>query len=314
MELRTLGASGLKVSAIGLGGNTFGRSVRGEDAVRVIHRALDLGITFVDTADIYGGSGASEELIGTALQGRRADVVLATKCGNPMDDHPSHRGLSRRWIMQSVEGSLRRLRTDYVDLFQFHVPDADTPLEESLRALDDLVKQGKVRYAGVSNFAAWQMAQGIGISQQHGLVRWISAQNHWNILEGVDDPYLLTAARALGFGVIPYMPLAGGLLTGKYRPGEPPPPGTRLADNPRLRRLLTDEHLAAVGRLQRWAAERGHSTTELGIAWLLAHPEVSTVIVGARTPEQVETNVRALTWTMQPDEREEAARVARAEM
>ncbi len=305
MELRRLGRTGLKVSAVGLGGNTFGATVQGEEAVAVIRRALDLGITFVDTADNYS-NGRSEELVGRAVAGRRAEVVIATKVGWALP--AEHRGgrLSRRWIMQAVEDSLRRLGTDYVDLYQAHRPDDETPLEETLRAMDDLVHQGKVRYIGCSNYAAWQLVQGLGISRQEGLTPWVSVQPRWNLLEGLDDPHLLPACRSFGVGIIPYTPLASGILTGKYRPGEAPQAGTRAGDVPSVRQRLTEEKLAAVERLRPWAGARGHTTGELAIAWLLSHPEVSTVIVGARSPQQVEENVRASEWRLSPEEMEEA--------
>lgn len=309
MELRKLGRSGLKVSAIGLGGNTFGRAVDGEEAIGVIRRALDLGITFIDTADIYS-QGRSEELVGMAVAGRRDEVIIATKCGYPMGEGPFRRGLSRRWMMQAIEDSLRRLGMDYVDLYQAHVPDPETPLEETLRAMDDIVRQGKARYIGCSNYPAWQIAQALGISERLQLAPWVSAQNRWNLLEGLDDPSLLAACRALGVGIIPYTPLASGILTGKYRRGEAPPPGTRAGDLPNVRERLTDAKLAAVEQLRPWAEARGHTTGELAIAWLLAHPEVSTVIVGARSAAQVEANVRAAEWQLSAAERDEVTVLA----
>jgi aryl-alcohol dehydrogenase-like predicted oxidoreductase len=312
MQLRTLGSSGLKVSAIGLGGNTFGGTAPREQAIEIIHRALDLGVTFIDTADVYA-RGRSEEVLGEALDHRRHQVLLATKCGLPMSDDPYEQGLSRRWITRSIEASLRRLRTDYVDLYQVHHPDPDTPIEETLRALDDAVRQGKVRYVGCSNYAAWQLAQAQGVGRLHGLAPWISAQNRWNIVDGLDDPHLLPASRELGVGIIPYTPLASGILTGKYRPGAEPPPGTRAGDMPNVRQRLTDDKLAAVERLRPWASARGHTTTELAIAWLLAHPEVSTVIVGARSATQLEENLNAAEWALSPEERDEAAALAHGE-
>jgi len=312
MELRQLGRSGLKVTAIGLGGNTFGATVQGEEAVRVIRRALDLGITFVDTADTYS-KGRSEELIGEALAGRREQVILATKCGMAMSDSPYERGLSRRWIMLSIERSLRRLQTDYVDLYQAHAPDSDTPLEETLRAMDDLVRQGKVRYIGCSNYTAWQLARAHGISERLELVPWHSAQNRWNLLDGLSDPELLPACRELGVGIIPYTPLASGILTGKYRRNEAPPAGTRAADLPGVRQRITDAKLAAVERLRPWAEAHGHTTAETAIAWLLSYPEVATVIVGARSVAQVEQNVRAAEWTLTPAERDEVTAIVRGE-
>jgi len=294
------------VSAIGLGGNSFGATVDGEDAVAVIRRALDLGVTFIDTADIYA-RGRSEELVGQAVAGRRHDVLVATKLRAPMGEGPYQGGLSRRWMMRAVEDSLQRLQTDYIDLYQAHSPDADTPLEETLRAMDDLVRQGKVRYIGCSNYPAWQLAQAVGISACAGLARWVSVQPRWNLLDGLDDPHLLAACSELGVGMIPYTPLASGVLTGKYRVGEEPPVGTRLGDYPRMRSRLSDERLTVVERLRQWAEERGHTVAELAVAWLLAHEQVSTVIVGARTPTQVEENVRAIDWRLTPEERDEVA-------
>ncbi len=309
VELRRLGQSGLKVSAIGLGGNTFGATVQDDAAVEVIRRAIDLGITFIDTADIYS-RGRSEELVGQAVRGRRDSLVIATKLRHPMSDDPYQGGLSRRWIVDEVERSLRRLGTDYIDLYQAHAPDPETPLDETLRAMDDLVRQGKVRYVGASNYQAWQMAQALGISRQQGLAPWVSAQNRWNVVDGIDDPTLLPAALELGFSIIPYTPLASGILTGKYQAGQPPAPGTRAADLPRIGERLTEPRLQAVDRLRAWAEERGHGPGELAIAWLLAHQEVGTVIVGARTGEQVEQNVRAAAWSLTPAERDEVAALA----
>ena len=294
MQLRRLGNSGLKVSAIGLGGNTFGGTADPEAATEIIHRALDLGVNFIDTANSYTG-GRSE----------------ATKCGWQISDSPYERGLSRRWIMQSIDDSLRRLQTDYVDLYQAHLPDADTPLEETLRAFDDIVRQGKVRYIGCSNYAAWQLAQAHGISKQNGLTPWVSAQNRFNLIDSLDDPTLVAASRELGVGIIPYTPLASGALTGKYRRGVTPPPGTRAGDMAMIRQRLTDSRLAAVERVTPWAEARGHTTTDLAIAWLLAFPEVSTVIVGARAAFQLEENVRAPGWSLTPEERDEVAALAK---
>jgi aryl-alcohol dehydrogenase-like predicted oxidoreductase len=309
MELRRLGNSGLKVSKIGLGGNTFGTTVHGDEAVRVIHRALDLGINFIDTADSYSSS-RSEELVGKAVAGKRDNVIIATKVG--WAAKVPHAGpLSRAAIIKAVEASLQRLGTDYIDLYQLHKPDPETPLEETLRAMDNLVSQGKVRYLGCSNFAAWQLVQGLGLSQRMGIASWVSAQPRWNLLDGLDDPQLLPACRAFGVGIIPYMPLASGILTGKYRRGEEPQPGTRAGDLAFVKQRLTDAKLAVVDRLRPWAESRGRSTADLGIAWLLAHPEVSTVIVGARTAEQVERNVKAAAWSLTADERAEAEGLVR---
>jgi aryl-alcohol dehydrogenase-like predicted oxidoreductase len=309
MEQRALGKSGLTVSAIGLGGNTFGATVHDDDAVRTIHAALDQGITFIDTADVYS-QGRSEELVGQAIRDRRERVVVATKCGITLDAGPHAGGLSRRWIVQAAEDSLRRLGTDYIDLFYAHRPDPSTPIEETLRAMDDLVTSGKVRYLGVSNFKAWEVAQGIGVSERLGLNRWTAVQNRWNLLDGLDSPELEDAAPELGIGIIPYTPLASGILTGKYRKGAEPEPGTRAGDLPRVRERITDAKLEAVDRVRVWADERGHTVAEAAIAWLLAHPPVSSVIAGARTPDQVASNVAAASWQMTPEERDELERIA----
>ncbi len=289
---------------MGLGGNTFGTTVDGPEAVAVIRRALDLGVTFIDTADVYT-LGRSEELVGQAVTGRRHEVVIGTKVGAPMGEGPYRRGLSRRWIMRAVEDSLLRLGTDYIDLYQMHMPDAETPLEETLRATDDLVRQGKVRYLGCSNHAAWQVADALGISRRLELAPWVSVQQRFNVLLGLDDEHLLPACRAFGVGIIPYRPLASGVLTGKYMRGYEPPPGTRAGDLAVIRPEVTDARLMVVERLRAWAEERGHTVAELAIAWLLAHAEVSTVIFGARRPEQVEQNLRAAAWTLTAAERDE---------
>ena len=308
IELRRLGNSGLVVSAIGLGGNTFGATVDGDAAVAVIRHALDQGITFLDTANSYS-NGRSEELIGKAVSGRRDDAVLATKVGWSVPDDRKGGRLSRRWIMEAVEGSLRRLGTDYIDLYQAHRPDDETPLEETLRAMDDLVRQGKVRYIGCSNYAAWQLVQGLGTSRNGGLAPWISVQPRWNLLEGLDDPHLLPACNSFGIGIIPFTPLASGMLTGKYRRGEAPPKGTRAGDLPNVGQRLTDAKLEAVERLAAWAESRGHSVGDLAIAWLLAHPEVSTIIAGARSADQVDMNVGAAGWHLTLEEVDEVQRL-----
>jgi len=299
------------VSAIGLGGNTFGATVDGDEAVATIRRALDCGVTFIDTADVYA-RGRSEELIGQAIVGRRHDVIVATKLRASMGEGPYESGLSRRWMMRAVEDSLRRLDTDYIDLYQAHSPDDETPLEETLRAMDDLVRQGKVRYIGCSNYPAWQLAQALGIAKANQWAPWVSIQPRWNVLDGLSDPHLLPACRALGVGIIPYTPLASGVLTGKYRAGEEPPADSRASHYPRMRALLTDDRLSKVERLREWAEQRGRSVAELAIAWLLAHKEVSTVIVGARTPEQTEENVKAAGWQLSEQERDDVAALVAA--
>ncbi len=309
MEQRRIGTSGLTVSAIGLGGNTFGATVDGDEAVSTIRHAIDSGITFIDTADVYS-QGRSEELVGQAVAGRREQVVVATKCGIPLEAGPHAGGLSRRWVTQAAEDSLRRLGTDYIDLFYAHRPDANTPIEETLSAMDDLVRQGKVRYIGCSNFRAWEVAYGMGASRLQRLEHWVAVQNRWNLLDGLDSPELEQAAAALGVGIIPYTPLASGILTGKYRRGEEPAAGTRLGDLEGVRGRLTDDKLARTERVRAWAEERDHTVAEAAIAWLLAHPVVPSVIAGTRRPEQVDANIRAAGWVMTPDERDELTAIA----
>ena len=304
MEQRQIGTSGLSVSAIGLGGNTFGATVDGDEAVRTIRHAIDEGITFIDTADVYS-MGRSEELVGRAIKGRRESVVVATKCGIPLDKGQHAGGLSRRWVTQAAEDSLRRLGTDYIDLLYAHRPDPNTPIEETLSAMDDLVRAGKVRYIGCSNFKAWEVAYSMQASRLQRLEHWVAVQNRWNLLDGLDSPELEGAAEALGVGIIPYTPLASGMLTGKYRPGEEPPAGTRFGDLERIRERMTDEKLARAERIRLWAEERDHTPAETAIAWLLAHPVVPSVIAGARSPEQLTANIKAADWTMTPEDRDE---------
>lgn len=306
MEQRRLGKSGLTVSAIGLGGNTFGATVDGDEAIRTIGHAIEQGITFIDTADVYS-MGRSEELVGKAIAGRRESVVVATKCGIELDSGPHAGGLSRRWIMQAAEDSLRRLEADYIDLYYAHRPDPSTPLDETLRAMDDLVRSGKVRYIGCSNYRSWEVAHGLGVSQDLGLERWVAAQNRWNLLDGLDSPELEQAAEELGVGIIPYTPLASGILTGKYRRDAEPEAGTRFGDLSRIRDRLTDVKIARAERIKAWAEERGHTSAEAAIAWLLAHPVVSSVIAGARSADQLTANVRAADWKLTPEERDELA-------
>ena len=304
MEQRQLGKSGLAVSVIGLGGNTFGATVDGDEAIRTILQAIEQGISFIDTADVYS-MGRSEELVGKAIAGRRESVVVATKCGIQLDSGAHAGGLSRRWIMQAAEDSLRRLGTDYIDLYYAHRPDPSTPLDETLRAMDDLVRSGKVRYIGCSNYRSWEVAHGLGASKTLGLSRWIAAQNRWNLLDGLDSPELEQAAEELGVGIIPYTPLASGILTGKYRRGAEPQAGTRFGDLSRMRDRLTDVKIARAERVQAWAEERGHTSTEAAIAWLLAMPVVSSVIAGARSADQLKANIRAADWKLTPEERDQ---------
>lgn len=302
MEYRKLGSSGLKVSEVGLGGNNFGWWADEQASIPVVHAAIDLGINFIDTADIYD-RGHSEEYVGKALKGKRANVVIATKFANPMGEDANQRGGSRRYIMQAVEASLRRLQTDHIDLYQMHIPDATTPIEETLRALDDLIREGKVRYIGCSNFAAWQLCEALWTSRVNGLHSFVSVQPMYNILARQVERELMPCCQAYGIGIIPYSPLASGFLTGKYRKDEEPPAGARLSGpDPRMRRVFTDENWNRLEKLENYAKERGHTIGELAIAWLLAKPMLATVIAGARKVEQVTANVAAGDWKLTAEE------------
>lgn len=294
MEYRNLGRSGLVVSVAGLGGNNFGTTIDRDASCAVIRRALDLGVTFFDTADSYGVDGSSEEILGSALRLHRDEVVIATKFGSPTREGPYGGGASRRHVVQAVEASLRRLNTDRIDLYQLHFPDPATPIEETLSALDDLVRAGKVRYIGSSNFASWQIADADWTARTRGLEQFISAQNEWNLLDLRASREIIPACAQMGIGVIPYHPLASGMLTGKYASDASPDPGTRLATWPSADNLLTSANFASVGRLSDLAAAHGLEVGSFALAWLASHPPVGTVPVGARTPEQVEANVRAL--------------------
>jgi aryl-alcohol dehydrogenase-like predicted oxidoreductase len=301
MDYRPLGRSGLRVSIIGLGGNTFGRSVDEAGTAAIVRQALDSGITFIDTANVYG-QGASEELLGQAIRGHRDELVLATKAGMRMGDGPNEHGSSRKHITESCHASLRRLGIETIDLFQIHRFDADTPLEETLGALDDLVRAGKVRYIGCSNYPAWRVAQALWVSDRRSLARYVSVQPEYNLLQREVEQELVPCCLEFGLGLIPYFPLAAGVLTGKYTPGEPAPEGTRGYQNPGFATRLEPKTLAVVQRLDAWARERGHSVGELALAWLATRPAVSTVIAGTRRPEQVAANARAADWHLSEED------------
>ncbi|GBD29633.1 L-glyceraldehyde 3-phosphate reductase [bacterium HR32] len=310
MKYRRLGRSGLEVSVVGIGCNNFGRTVDAEGTERVVRAALDCGITFFDTADSYG-QGRSEEYLGRALRGRRHEAVIATKVGWELGPGPNQRGASRARVLSGIETSLRKLGTDFVDLYQVHRWDPNTPLEETLEALADVVRQGKARYVGCSNFAAWQLVWSLWIADRRGWPAFVTVQPEYSLLNRAVERELLPACQAFGVGVIPYFPLAGGLLTGKYREQEPPPPGTRFAQLPHMReRFATPRNFEVVRRLEGWARERERTLSELAVAWLLARPMVCTVIAGATSPEQVQANARAAEWELTPEEVEEVARLA----
>lgn len=310
MEYRRLGSSGLKVSRLGLGGNTFGARVDASGTGRIVAAALDLGVNFFDTANVYS-RGLSETYLGAALAGKRAQAVIATKVHGRMGSGPLDRGSSRAHILPAVDASLVRLRTDYIDLLQLHGWDQETPIDETMRALDDLVRAGKVRYVGCSNFAAWQMTWAQWTTDRHGWAPLVSIQPHYSLLFRDIERELLPACRALGIGIIPYAPLAGGMLTGKYREGEPAPAGTRGHDNERFARAIaTPRNFAIVRKLEEWARRYEHSITDVAIAWLLAQPAVATIITGVTAPEQVGINVAAAAWTMTDDEAVEVSALA----
>jgi aryl-alcohol dehydrogenase-like predicted oxidoreductase len=300
MRVRRLGESGLKVSEVGLGCNNFGMRIDQEATQAVVDAAIDAGITLFDTADVYGAT-QSEVFLGKALGKRRHEIVLATKFGMQVGDDKSRSGGSRRWMMRAVEDSLRRLGTDYIDLYQLHRYDADTPIDETLRALDDLVTQGKVRYIGNSNFTGWQIADADWSAA--GATRFVSAQNLYSLLERKVEHEVLPACEHFGLGFLPFFPLASGLLSGKYRRGEKPPEGTRLAAwGSRGAQALSDRNFDKVEKLSAWAEERDHTILELAFAWLLGHEVVSSVIAGATSPEQIAANAAAGDWQLTPEE------------
>ncbi len=302
MEMRNLGRSGLKVSVIGLGCNNFG-TLPLEASRKVVHRALDLGITLLDTADVYGNRGGSEEQLGAILGPRRKDIVLATKFGMAMDDAGIMAGASRRYITQAVEASLTRLKTDWIDLYQLHRPDPATPIEETLRALDDLIRAGKLRYIGCSNLPAWQVADAHWIARDRRLTAFVSAQDEYSLLVRDIERELVPALGAYGMGLLPYFPLASGLLTGKYKHGAELPAGTRMALIKRLSdRYLTDANWRIVEKLETFCAARGHTLLELAFSWLASRPQLSSIIAGATKPEQIEANVKAADWKLSAEE------------
>ncbi len=308
METRNLGRSGLRVSAVGLGCNNFGGRIDTAASRLVVHAALDAGITLFDTADAYGERGGSETALGEILGPRRKDIVLATKFALPMDEGANAgaetlKGASRRYIFRAVEASLTRLRTDWIDLYQQHRPDPLTPIEETLRALDDLIRAGKIRYAGCSNLPAWQVVEAAWTARSAGLNGFVSCQDELSLLVRGHESELVPAMRAYGLGLLPYFPLASGLLTGKYQRNHPLPADARLTNTQRLAdRYLTEANWAAAERLDDFARARGHTLLELAFSWLLSRAPVSSVIAGATKAEQVSANVAAGNWTLSEEE------------
>ena len=311
MQYRRLGDSGLEVSAIGLGTNNFGDNSRwpfhmGPDEVAtLIHASLDVGVNTLDTANAYG-EGRSEEYIGRALKGRREDAVIATKVHGRMGEGPNREGLSRKAIMYEVEQSLRRLQTDYIDLYQLHQIDHATPIEETMRALDDLVRDGKVRYVGCSNFEAWRLCEAVWTARTAGLAPMVSVQPPYSMLNRDVERELLPVCDRYGVGVLPYFPLEHGLLTGKYRRGQPPPSDSRLAVHGAP---LEAADFDLIEDLAGFAEGRGHTLLELAFAWLLSRPSVSSVIAGATRPEQIRANAAAVNWRLSEEELESVGRI-----
>jgi aryl-alcohol dehydrogenase-like predicted oxidoreductase len=303
MRYRQLGDSGLTVSVVGLGCNNVRARTSDENAFAVIDAAIERGITLFDTADIYGGGGGSEELIGEALGSRRDQVVLATKFGMAMPDAGAEARGSRRYVRNAVRASLRRLRTDWIDLYQYHEPDGITPMDETLAALDELVKEGLVRYVGSSNFSGWQIADADWVAHTDRYTRFVSAQNHYSLLERGAEAEVIPACEHFGVGQLPYFPLANGILTGKYRRGEPLPAESRLGGNTqRAEKLLTEQTYDRVEGLEKLAAERGVSLLHVAIGGLAAQPAVSSVIAGATRAEQVHANADAGVWEPSDDD------------
>ena len=299
MKYRQLGKSGLQVSAVGLGANNFGGRVDAKRSASVIHAALDSGVNFIDTSNSYG-EGLSEQYIGDALKGRREDAVIATKVSSRVADGPNNAGNSRKHIFDQVDVSLKKLQTDYLDLYQIHWWDPDTPLDETLRALDDLVRMGKVRYAGCSNFTAWQVCESDWIAKSLGINCFVSVQPRYSMLYRQPEAELLPLCERYSIGVLPYYPLENGFLTGKYRRNAPAPEGTRLAADDRG--VFTEHNFDILEKLEDFCAERGHTILELAFAWLLASPSVSSVIAGATRPDQIEGNAASASWELSEED------------
>ncbi len=309
MRQRPFGATNLTVSAVGLGCNNFGIRLDAEDTRKVVHAAFDAGVTLFDTADIYGNRGDSERLLGKALGARRKDIVLVTKFGLPMDGSGRRQGGSRRYVRQALEASLKRLKTDWIDAYFMHRPDPATPIEETLRGLDDLVRQGKVRHIGCSNFSVAQIRAAQETARSKDLTAFAATEDQYNLLSRGIERELMPVIAAEKLALLPYFPLASGMLTGKYCLGRPMPEGTRLA-NPRYSdRFLNDGNFRIVERLEQFCAARGRTLLELAFGWLLAKPAVAGVIAGASTPEQLVQNANAAGWQLAADEVAEVDRL-----
>jgi len=302
VEYRQLGSSGLRVSAIGLGTNRFGApNVRQEQVTAIMDAAVELGVNFIDSSNSYQG-GRSEETLGAAMKGRRDRFVVATKFFFPTGDGPNDRGTSRYHLMNAVEDSLRRLQTDHIDVYYIHRWDASTPIEETQRALDDLVRQGKLRYIGASDFASWQLARANVVAEFRGWTAFAVLQSHYHMLEREVEREVLPYCAAHGVGFVPYFPLAGGFLTGKYVQGEKPPPGSRGETQRYVQQYMTEPNYDAVAKLKSWAEARGKGMNELAQCWLLAQPQVCSVISGATKLAQFQDNARVAEWALSSQE------------
>ena len=302
MQYRHLGKSGLLLSAIGLGTNQFGGKVDVKQAAEIIHTAVDLGINFIDTADVYR-EGRSENFIGLAIQGIREKVLVATKVRHPVGAKgPNDQGASRHHIVAGLEASLTRLGIETIDLYQIHSWDEGTPIEETMRALEDLLRAGKVRYIGASNFSAWQLAQANAVAEMHYWTLFVSIQPHYHMLHREIEKELVPACKYFNIGILPYFPLAGGFLTGKYRRGQGAPKGSRGEESPYVQKYMTDENYSILEKLEEFARQRSHELNELAIAWLLAQPQVTSVIAGATATEQVQANVKSGEWALSAEE------------
>lgn len=308
MNYRQLGNAGLMVSEIGLGTNQFGGKVDLKTTKEIIRAAVEAGINLIDTADVYQ-DGRSEEFIGKAVSGIRDQVLIATKVHYPVGEGPNQRGSSRQHIMEGVEASLRRLNVDVIDLYQLHDWDQRTPIQETMRALDDLISSGKVRYLGASNFSSWQVTHANALAELKGWSAFVSVQPHYNMLVRGIEEELLPACEYFGWGVLPYFPLAGGFLTGKYRQDEEPPEGSRGETSEYVQGFMSPENYRRIERLEDFAQDRGHTMTELAHAWLLSQPQVSSVISGATRVEHVTSNARAAGWKLTEGEQEEVGEI-----
>ena len=309
MEYRQLGTTGVRVSAIAYGTFPLGTYADTAAGVRMIHTAMDRGMNFIDTANVYF-RGRSEEIVGEALKGRRHEVVLASKFGHPMGEGPNERGASRYHINREIDGSLRRLQTDCIDVYYIHIPDPTTPLEETLRAMDDLVRQGKVRYLGTSHFAAWQIVDGLRLAERNGLTPWVVEQPRYCLIDRAIEQEVVPMAQDLGIGIVAHSPLGGGFLTGKYKPGEPPPPDSRFASHPggitslpqHYGLMMSEPNVAVVDTVRALAREHDTTPSAIALAWVMAQPFVSSAIIGPKNLYQLEDNLAAADVTLTPED------------